>query len=592
MVDVQEQLKIALAHHQSGNLDQAEQIYQQILESDARQWETLYYLGTLQLQRGQLELSIVNFLKVVQLRPEMPDVHNNLGVAYHAAGKWQEAGQSFEQAIRIHPHYERAYFNLGSLLESRGLLTESANCYKKSYELNKDNLETYQKWADVLKLTGEFEQAEGIYRELLEKLPADFNLSMKLAYVLVLQRQYLEAIRLYESVLETNPDHYQILVSMSYVYELLGDVVAAVKTAQRSIQAAPDQPEGYNNLGIAFKLEHNIEGACENFEKALSLRPDFPMAEFNLATMQMLKGDLVAGWRGYERRVDIDPASAISNPSGPRWQGESLEGKTILLWCEQGFGDTLLFIRFAIELKKRGATQVLLLCQTELAELLKLIPEIDLILIEGDEVPEFDYQSSLLSVPLYLETSLATIPVEIPFLVPGTERQQYWCDVLAKLEGKKVGLNWNGNTKFARDSFRSIPLERFLPLSEIEDIQLVSLQQVNGLEQIESLSTSWNLFQPGAEYETSKGSFMEAAALISNMDLVITSDTAVAHLAGSLGVPVWILVSQIPEWRWLLDRLDSPWYPTARLFRQEKLGDWRPVIENVKSELEVFVQQS
>ncbi|MDF1744045.1 MAG: tetratricopeptide repeat protein [Gimesia sp.] len=590
MVNVQEELKTALTHHQSGKLDQAEQIYQQILESDALQWEALYYLGTLQLQRGELDTSIANFLKVVQMRPEMPDVHNNLGVAYYALGKSQEARQSFERAIQIHPHYESAYFNLGSLLESRGVLTEAASCFQKSYELSKNNLETYEKWADVLKLMGELEQAERIYRELLEKTSADFNLSMKLAYVLVLQRQYSEAIQLYESELESNPDHYQILVSLSYVYELLGDVPAAVKTAQRSIQAAPDQPEGYNNLGNSFKLQHNIEGACENFEKALSLRPDFAIAEFNLATMQLLKGDLTAGWPGYERRVDVDPVSAGSNPSGSRWQGESLSGKTILLWCEQGFGDTLLFIRFAIELKKRGATQVLLLCQRELAELLKLIPEIDQILVEGDELPDFDYQCALLSVPFYLQTSLETIPVEIPFLVPGSERQQYWSDELAKQAGKKVGLNWNGNIKFSRDQFRSVPLEEFLPLSEVEGVQLVSLQQVNGLEQIDPLKASWNLFEPGAEYQAETGSFMEAAALIQNMDLVITTDTAVAHLAGSLGVPVWILVSQMPEWRWLLDRTDSPWYPTARLFRQEKLGDWEPVIEEVKSELKQLFQ--
>lgn len=590
MVEVQEQLKTALAHHQSGNLEQAEQIYQRILETDARQWETLYYLGTLQLQRGELDLSITNFLKVVQLRPEMPDVHNNLGVAYHASGKWQEAGQSFEQAIRIHPHYERAYFNLGSLLESRSLFTEAANCYKKSYELNKENLETYQKWADVLKLTGELAQAEKIYRELLEKAPDDFNIAMKLAYVLVLQRQYTEAVRLYESVLETNPDHYQVLVSLSYVYELLGDVAAAVKTAQRSIQAAPDQPEGYNNLGIAFKLEHKIEGACENFKKALSLRPDFAMAEFNLATMYLLQGDLAAGWPGYERRVDVDPAPRPNHP-GPHWQGEPLDGKTIFLWCEQGFGDTLLFIRFAIELKKQGAAQVLLLCQTELAALLKLIPEIDQILIEGDEIPQFDYQSALLSVPLHLKTSLETIPVEIPFLTAASERQQFWHDVLSNYEGKKVGLNWSGNAKFSRDEYRSIPLETFLPLSEVAGVQLVSLQQVNGLDQIEPLKESWNLLQPGAEYQSEAGSFSEAAALIQNLDLVITSDTATAHLAGSLGIPVWVLVSQLPEWRWLLDRTDSPWYPTARLFRQEKLGVWEPVIDEVKVELERLFQQ-
>lgn len=585
MVETQEQLKTALSLHQSGQLDQAELIYKSILESDARQWEALYYLGTLQLQRGDLDRSIENFLKVVQLQPEMPDVHNNLGVAYHAAGKWQEAGQSFEQAIRIHPHYERAYFNLGSLLESRGLLDEAVNCYKKSYELNKENLETYEKLADVLKLTGEQQQAESIYRELLEKTPANFNVAMKLAYVLVLQRQYPEAIQLYETILKSNPEHYQILVSLSYVYEQMGDTTAAIEMAQRSIQAAPDQPEGYNNLGNALKLKHDIEGACENFQTALKLRPEFPMAEFNLATTRMLNGDLVAGWRGYERRIDIDPSSQ-QNHSGPRWQGESLGGKTIFLWCEQGFGDTLLFIRFAKELKKQGAARVLLLCQTELAELLKTIPEIDQILVEGNELPQYDYQSSLLSVPLYLATSLETIPVDIPVLVPTQERQEYWSNVLSGIVGKKVGINWSGNVNFPKNELRSVPLETFMPLAELEGMQLVSLQQVNGLEQIETLKMSGNLWQPDAEYQAEKGSFTEAAALIQNLDLVITSDTAIAHLAGSLGIPVWILISQLPEWRWFLNRSDSPWYPTARLFRQAHLGEWEPVIDEVKSELE------
>lgn len=585
MVETQEQLKTALSLHQSGQLDQAELIYKSILESDARQWEALYYLGTLQLQRGDLDRSIENFLKVVQLQPEMPDVHNNLGVAYHAAGKWQEAGQSFEQAIRIHPHYERAYFNLGSLLESRGLLDEAVNCYRKSYELNKENLETYEKLADVLKLTGEQQQAESIYRELLEKTPANFNVAMKLAYVLVLQRQYPEAIQLYETILQSNPEHYQILVSLSYVYEQMGDTTAAIETAQHSIQAAPDQPEGYNNLGNALKLKHDIEGACENFQTALNLRPEFPMAEFNLATTRMLNGDLVAGWRGYERRTDIDPSSQ-QNHSGPRWQGESLDGKTIFLWCEQGFGDTLLFIRFAKELKKQGAARVLLLCQTELAELLKTIPEIDQILVEGNELPQYDYQSSLLSVPLYLATSLETIPVDVPILVPTQERQEYWSNVLSGIVGKKVGINWSGNVNFPKNELRSVPLETFMPLAELEGMQLVSLQQVNGLEQIETLKMSGNLWQPDAEYQAEKGSFTEAAALIQNLDLVITSDTAIAHLAGSLGIPVWILISQLPEWRWFLNRSDSPWYPTARLFRQAHLGEWEPVIDEVKSELE------
>ena len=585
MDEVQIQLKAALAHHQAGELDQAATIYQHVLDTNARQWEARYYLGTLQLQRGDLDQSIRTFLQVVQLQPELPDVHNNLGVAYHAAGKWQEAGQSFEQAIRLNPHYERAYFNLGSLFESRGVFSEAVKCYQKAHDLSPGNLDTHQKLADALKSAGEWARAEDIYRELLVAKPGDFDLSMKLAYVLVLQRQYQEAIMLYESMLKISPDHYQILVSLSYVYEAVANIDAAIEAAERSIQVAPTQPEGYNNLGNAFKLKHDLENASENFRKAISLRPDFAMAEFNLATTRMLQGNLQDGWRGYERRTDI-AASPQQQYPGQQWQGEPLTGKSICLWCEQGFGDTLLFLRFAIELKKRGAARVLVLCQTELAALLKQVPEIDQILKAGDPQPECDYQCALLSVPFYLETSLETIPAAVPFLQPLADRQQYWASLLSDLPGAKVGLNWCGNPDFPKNELRSIPLESFLPLGKREDIQLISLQQVSGLEQIEALQNEWNLWQPGPEYQADTGDFSETAALIQNLDLVITTDTAVAHLAGSLGKPVWILVSRLPEWRWLLKRADSPWYPTARLFRQTEPGDWEPVIQAVQTELE------
>lgn len=583
MAEVQELLKTALTHHQSGALDQAEEIYQRLLTNDERQWEARYYLGTLQLQRGQLDLSVSSFLKVVQLQPELPDVHNNLGVAYHAIGKWQEAGQSFEQALRLNPHYERAYYNLGTLLESRGLFADAVKCYRKSHELSR-NPETYEKLADVLKLTQDWDESAAIYRELLEQAPGDFNLSMKLAYVLVLQREYPEAIELYAAMLERHPGHYQILVSLSYVYECTGNIAAAIETAEQSIAAAPDQPEGYNNLGNALRLAHRLDEASENFVKALTLRPDFPMAEFNLATTKMLQGDLQAGWRGYERRSDIDNAVRMNYP-GPAWQGEPLEGKTICLWCEQGFGDTLMFIRFASELKRRGAGRVLVLCQTELAGLLRRIEEIDEVLIPGDPILECDYQCSLLSVPLFLGTSLETIPGEVPLFQPAAERQAYWGEVLSRLAGKKAGLNWSGNLQFPKDEFRSVPLQSFLPLKDVAGVQLVSVQQVNGLDQLGVFADD-ELWQPGPEYQAEVGDFGEAAALISNLDLLITTDTACAHLAGGLGVPVWILVSRLPEWRWLLERSDSPWYPSARLFRQSELGEWEPVIQAVKAALE------
>jgi hypothetical protein len=262
----------------------------------------------------------------------------------------------------------------------------------------------------------------------------------------------------------------------------------------------------------------------------------------------------------------------------PMWNGESLGGKTILLYAEQGLGDTIQFVRYASIVKQHGGT-VVVECQKPLVGLLEGCPGVDQLVAQGDDLPAFDVQAPLLSVPGILGTSVETIPARAPYLFAKAARVEPWRERL--IDGFKIGIAWQGNPAFRGDPFRSIPLRCFAPLAEIPGVCLVSLQKGAGTEQLAEVRDLFPVIELGSRLDD----FLDTAAVMGHLDLVITSDTAPAHLAGALGVPVWVALSFAPDWRWLLDRCDSPWYPTMRLFRQRELGNWDGVFQEIKEAL-------
>jgi len=268
----------------------------------------------------------------------------------------------------------------------------------------------------------------------------------------------------------------------------------------------------------------------------------------------------------------------------PLWSGEPLAGKTILLHIEQGIGDTIQFIRYASIIKRQGAA-VILECPKPLFGLLEGCPGIDQLLGQREDLPAFDVHAPLLSVPGILKTSLETVPATIPYVFPRPTLVEQWQKRLLDLDGLKIGISWQGNPKYRDDRFRSIPLRYFAPLAEIPGVCLISLQKGIGTEQLAAVRDLFPVTDFAAELDERSGPFMDTAAVMKNLDLVITSDTAAAHLAGALGVPVWVALPSVPDWRWLLDRSDSPWYPTMRLFRQRERGNWQGVFEEIKEAL-------
>ncbi len=318
----------------------------------------------------------------------------------------------------------------------------------------------------------------------------------------------------------------------------------------------------------------------------MRLKPDYAEAHYNRSFVYLARGQLAEGWQGYRwrfrckdykgRRFDV-----------PLWDGSPLGDRTLLVHAEQGLGDTLHFIRY-LKLVHQAGGRVYVEVQPALAPLLKS-SGITGVIPGGATLPRFDLHVPLLSLPGVLGTTLETVPADVPYLAADPRLLKHWRGQLRGVTGYKVGIVWQGNPEYSLDQFRSIPLREFAPLADVPDVHLLSLQKTHGLEQLADAAGQFSVIELGSKLDQTGGAFMDTAAVICNLDLVVTSDTATAHLAGGLGVPVWVALSHAPEWRWMLDREDSPWYPTMRLFRQSRQGDWSDVFVRLKKELAAYV---
>jgi hypothetical protein len=318
----------------------------------------------------------------------------------------------------------------------------------------------------------------------------------------------------------------------------------------------------------------------------LKLQPDLAEAHWNQSLLMLLTGDFERGWPEYEWRLKTKQHHQC-NLLQPLWGGQQLAGRTILLHAEQGMGDTLQFIRYTSLVKQRGG-KVIVSCQKPLLPILKSCQGIDGLLPQGSAAPPCDFEAHLMSLPAIFGTTLATIPAEVPYLSAKPELVEHWREMLRPLAGFKVGINWRGTPGNPYERYRGIPLGEFAPLARLPGVSIISLQKGPGWEEIGSVSEEGPVVDLGRTVDEEAGPFMDTAAIMRNLDLVITSDTVISHLAGALDVPVWLALPFVPDWRWVLEREDSPWYPRHRLFRQARPGDWSEVFERIATALQVL----
>jgi FKBP-type peptidyl-prolyl cis-trans isomerase 2 len=439
------------------------------------------------------------------------------------------------------------YFSIGVYLQDRDELDEAIKSYGKAIAIDPSMTEAYYNCGVAC-------QKKGMLQE---------------------------AIPFYQQVLELNPNHEKACLNLGISFKETGQYDEAEKYFERALQIKPDYDIAYYNLGNISYFNGRFEEARQFYEKAISINPEYADAHWNIALIDLLLGNYKDGWKGYEWRWKLEGLDLKKQISLPVWDGSDIRGKRLIIVTEQGFGDTIQFVRYIPMVKEQGI-QVFFQCQKELIPLLQHRSDIQEVFELRSTLPEADFSCHLLSLSRIFDTTLENIPSSVPYILPSDAQIKKWGERIAEERGRlKIGIAWVGNPDLARSYYRSCTLQEFSPLMGLEGIVFYSLQKGEAANEANEIPKGLIL----TDYTNEINDFAETAGLLYNLDLVISIDTAVAHLAGAMGKPVWTLLPFIPDWRWLLDREDSPWYPTMRLFRQPSPGDWTSVISKVKHEL-------
>jgi len=571
-------LEQARRFHQAGKLSEAERAYSQVLQANGHDAEVWFLLGDALQGQGRLEEAAERFRQALELRPNHVAARSSLGVTLAGMRKLPEAVAELRQAVRLRPDFAQGHHNLGVALAELGNLEEAVACLRQALTLQPDYAEACYNLGNVLVSKGKRTEAVTLFHRALELRSTYGEVYNNLGLALIeLRRSAEAAVCLRQGVrLRPVPESHN---NLGLALADMGRFEEAEACYGEALRLNPTYVDAHANLANLYKEQGRLDEALAGYQVALWLQPDSASAHWNRALAWLQKGDFEKGWTEYEwrwKRKQTPPRPFRQ----PVWDGSPLGGRVILLYMEQGLGDMLQFIRYAPLVKECSGT-VIVECPRFLIPLFSTCRGIDRLMAEGDSLPEFDVQAPFMSLPRIFQTTLETVPGTVPYLFPGAGLVEKWRQRLSSIDGFKIGIAWQGNPNHQWDRHRSIPLKEFAALARLPGIRLISLQKGAGTEQLKS--AGFEVLEFGDELDTTSGAFMDSAAIIKNLDLVITVDSAIAHLAGALGAPVWLGLAAIVDWRWMFQREDSPWYPTMRLFRQGKLGDWPSIFERMAS---------
>jgi tetratricopeptide (TPR) repeat protein len=551
-ISVAAKLERANAFHQRGQLLEARTVYEEILDLHPKNFDALHLLGVVAAQMQNPRKAANLIAKAIKINPGLPAPHCNLGIALHELEKFEAALASFDKALELRPDYAVALCNRGHVLKTLRRLPAALASYDRAITLKPDLAEAHANRGAV-------------------------QCALK---------QWHAALASFDRAVALQPHSAEVRFNRGNVLKELGRLEAAVSSYDSAIAINPDYAEAYLNRGFVLKELMRWEEASANFDRAIVARPDFAEAYLNRATTALLQGQLARGWRDYEWRW--------KNPAGPNaaelrhfrqplWLGqESIAGATILLHAEQGLGDTLQFCRYVKQVAALG-TMVILEVQEPLVNLLQRLEGVSRVIARGAVLPEFDRHCPLLSLPLAFDTTLASIPGTTPYLHADPRKVAHWRRLLGSTPKPRIGFAWSGNSRQVNDRNRSIRLADligYLPAN----LDYLCLQKEISAGDRRILADHANI----SIVSDALVDFSDTAAVCECADLVVSVDTSVAHLSAALGKRTWILLSSNPDWRWMLNRDDSPWYPTATLYRQPSKGDWGSVLARLRRDLLEF----
>ena len=574
--DGKQQLQAALELHRKGAWSEAKLLYEGILDSQPDNFDALQLLGVLASQTKNYEASAALIAKAIAINPSQATVHSNLGFALKSLGRYAESVDSYLNAIKLKPDFADAHMHCGLAYLGLGQPLQAIDSFDQAIALRIGDAQAYCNRGVALAKLGRFEEAIASYQMALSFKPDFPEAYFNWGNALKLERRYAMAIATYDQAIALRADHADAYTNRGNALKELDRFTEAIESYASAIAAKPDHVEAHMNQGVAHYECLEIEKALACYDRSLQIQADYAEAQWNKALALLLSGDLENGFQLHESRWRRSTfTSKRRDFKQPLWLGDaSLQGKTILLHAEQGLGDTIQFCRYCEAVQALGAT-VLLEVQAPLVGLLASLRGVSRLIRQGDPLPDFDFHCPLMSLPLALKTRPGSIPSDVRYLASEPDKQARWKLKLCNRNKPIVGIVWSGSEQHKNDENRSIGLAelmRHMP----SDYTYVSLQK----EIRDSDKAALEKFNI-EHFEDEIEDFSDTAAMCDLMDFVISVDTSVAHLSGALGKSVCLLLPFVPDWRWLLDRDDSPWYESIKLYRQGKEMRWEPVLKRV-----------
>jgi tetratricopeptide (TPR) repeat protein len=605
-------LQSAVRLLQSGQADEASRLLADLLKQEPNNADALALTGLAHAHRNQNEEAARFMSRALALNPHHAATQFNHANVLRKLERWSDAEQAYARVLALKPDHVEARRQRGHMLAemkrdadalyeldrvptdniqtltlraklrfNAGRLSDAFADYELIVNLDPQNWEAWNNRGIMLDKVERYEDALQSYDRALALAPNDLNAMHNRGAALLCLSRFDEALPLFEHLIAADPGHADNWSCHGVALASLMRLDEALVSFEKGLALDPESMRAGNGKGMALVALGRPQEAIVQYKKVAGRHPGNPMTHGNLAFAELVSGNLIDGFVNYEwRRKDGPIGKGQRDYPQPEWTGENLAGKTLLLHPEQGLGDVVQFGRFVPLLATRGAS-VILETPPALTTLMRSLDGSPSVITTGDPLPRFDLHGPLMSVAHRLGLTLETIPAAIPYLRADEAKRTAWRQKLAPLQGKRVGICWSGHRIHRNDHARSIPFANFAAVLDVPGISFVSLQR-----EVRDADQSQLRAHPHiSDWMNDVADFADTAALISELDLVVTVDTSVAHVAGALGKPVWILITSAPDWRWLLNRSDSPWYPTARLFRQPTLGDWRSVTASVRDAL-------
>lgn len=551
--------------------------------------EAHHELGSLYRELGRRSEALVHFQRVLACRGESAEAHVNLGSLLEELGRLDEAIPLLQTAARLRPDLMAAHFNLGNALRSAGRYEAAAASFRDALGVSPGFAQAHNNLGTVLQDLGDNEAAEAAFSEAIRFAPESAQAHHNLGTLKIRAKEFAEARVSFSRALELDPQYAPSHFNLGDAYLKLKDWDQARRCYQEALRLRPDYAEPHCSLGQLCMRMGQYDEARVHLDAALAKQPEMAEAHFNRGMLLLGEGDYEAGWSEFAWFTKFDGYIGKKFPE-PAWDGSPLGERTLLVLGDQSLGDTIQFVRYLPWLREQAPAKILLAAAERLHPLLKT-SGFDEVVSQDAGPLAFDVHTSIVLLPALYYANRRTIDVPVPYLRAADELVERWRARLAALGGFKVGICWQGNPDYPWDAWRSIPLAEFAPLGEVPDVCLIPLQNGPGLEQLPAFAERFPVVDLGEDVDRHSGAFMDTAAIIKNLDLVITSDTSMAHLAGGLGAEVWVALSHAPEFRWMHAGRACPWYPTMRLFRQAPGAPWANVFNEMAEMLKSMTHQ-